>query len=389
MQHESASPCVSALLYIGQIERDKIMRKNENREIIIALINQGLTRVEIMDAIGAKTDSFICKVAKENGIKLTKPADVKARQIAEMRASGFEVKDIADTLGMSNGGVQDIIKRYSIPHTPKQFTVVCAECGAVFYTQHRQKLYCDTKCAKKHRSRQPEKADDSFVADALKRYKGDEWEYVGGYTGSDGSVDIRHKLCGTVTTRSWITIRHSKGITCEVCEDLARKEREEKERKQKEWEREAKRLSKPVPNFRQTEMKQCRVCSAFFVGRGTVCSSGCAKKIANRYSTLKKQQRTVRAWTEESKTITLSKLYDRDEGTCWICGGRCDKDADPNSNYYPSIDHVFPIALGGKDEWSNIKLAHRICNSLKGAKIIESDFPTGVADLRTTAGPTG
>ena len=34
-------------------------------------------------------------------------------------------------------------------------------------------------------------------------------------------------------------------------------------------------------------------------------------------------------------------------------------------NMYPSIDHVKLLARGGLHEWSNVKLAHRICNSIK------------------------
>ena len=34
-------------------------------------------------------------------------------------------------------------------------------------------------------------------------------------------------------------------------------------------------------------------------------------------------------------------------------------------NYYPSIDHVIPLSKGGIDTWNNVRLSHRICNSLK------------------------
>lgn len=31
----------------------------------------------------------------------------------------------------------------------------------------------------------------------------------------------------------------------------------------------------------------------------------------------------------------------------------------------PSVDHVKPLAKGGKHSWRNVVLAHRICNTLK------------------------
>lgn len=88
---------------------------------------------------------------------------------------------------------------------------------------------------------------------------------------------------------------------------------------------------------------------------------------------MKKNKRKERGWTEESKTITLAKLYERDNGICYLCGGLCEYSNDYNSDNYPTIDHVIPIARGGKDEWNNIRLAHRVCNMAKGVMIVEND----------------
>ena len=70
--------------------------------------------------------------------------------------------------------------------------------------------------------------------------------------------------------------------------------------------------------------------------------------------------------------ITIQKLYRRDNGICYLCGGLCDwndKEIRENTivcgNQYPSIDHVMPLSKGGLHSWDNVRLAHRICNSLK------------------------
>lgn len=72
------------------------------------------------------------------------------------------------------------------------------------------------------------------------------------------------------------------------------------------------------------------------------------------------------------RDITLDKVFKKNKGRCHICGKECDindyivKDgAFIAGNYYPSIDHVIPLAKGGQHSWDNVKLAHRICNSLK------------------------
>ena len=39
--------------------------------------------------------------------------------------------------------------------------------------------------------------------------------------------------------------------------------------------------------------------------------------------------------------------------------------SDPNSKYYPTIDHICPIADGGKDVKPNIVLCHYLTNEEK------------------------
>lgn len=68
--------------------------------------------------------------------------------------------------------------------------------------------------------------------------------------------------------------------------------------------------------------------------------------------------------------ITLKKLYDRDKGICQICGLICIYPGDPQSQLYPSIDHIIPLnndpQKKGGHTWKNVQLAHRICNAHKG-----------------------
>lgn len=75
------------------------------------------------------------------------------------------------------------------------------------------------------------------------------------------------------------------------------------------------------------------------------------------------------------KDITIDKLYDKDKGVCYICGGECDRnDIKLVAGYwiagdrYPSIDHVKPLAKGGQHSWDNVRLAHYRCNVIKNDK---------------------
>ena len=77
------------------------------------------------------------------------------------------------------------------------------------------------------------------------------------------------------------------------------------------------------------------------------------------------------------KSIQLNALIQRDNNVCHICGGLCDRsDIYFNENgkkvcsdKYPTIDHVIPRSRGGRHMWSNVKLAHKKCNLIKGNRV--------------------
>lgn len=54
-------------------------------------------------------------------------------------------------------------------------------------------------------------------------------------------------------------------------------------------------------------------------------------------------------------------VYDRDQGICGICG-------QPVGPSVASIDHIVPLAKGGKHSYRNVQLAHLSCNLRKGAR---------------------
>lgn len=100
------------------------------------------------------------------------------------------------------------------------------------------------------------------------------------------------------------------------------------------------------------------------------CSKECGKKL--KYA--RQQHRIPKAQLIDND-ITLEALYRRDAGVCYLCGGLCDWD-DKHDNVvganYPSIDHIIPIARGGLHSWGNVRLAHHLCNAVKGASLIEN-----------------
>lgn len=67
-------------------------------------------------------------------------------------------------------------------------------------------------------------------------------------------------------------------------------------------------------------------------------------------------------------------IYQRDDWTCQLCFAAVDRDADPLSDWYPSLDHIVPQSRGGSDEWGNLRLTHRWCNAIRGDGRWHSDF---------------
>ena len=110
------------------------------------------------------------------------------------------------------------------------------------------------------------------------------------------------------------------------------------------------------------------------------CSAECERKHYNRLTkNAKKRSRTLDHGNHRHRArkygvayepgITLKKVFKRDNGICQICGKPCDWSDRGWSKYcgplYPSIDHIIALANGGGHVWSNVQLAHMMCNSEK------------------------
>lgn len=64
-----------------------------------------------------------------------------------------------------------------------------------------------------------------------------------------------------------------------------------------------------------------------------------------------------------SKYVRMNVFY-RDLGLCAYCGAQL-------SERTFTVDHVFPVAHGGTDDFDNLTVACRPCNSRKGARLID------------------
>jgi len=380
-----------------------VVRRAEARQKAVEIIRNGGSLDDAVAATGMNRE-YVRKLGVKEGIRIPRGKYKCSDDYGEVIAlywQGYSAKDVAEMLGRNRGTVNQIWRKANLPRqlTPLQRTVkelreegnCCVEIaektgldpsqirhivdaiGMPFAEDEVRRSIALGKqkaVAIQHGSLDERvEKQRQFVED---NYPG--WEYVDGFTASDGFMTLRHKPCGTVVKKSSVTIRHKKGIKCPICAERERKRAAEEKQRLLKMEREQRRLERiDRKQYTQITFRTCEQCGNLYVGVGKYCSEQCRKRAINR-----RHDRRISNIAVKDLTITLEKLYERDSGVCYICGGLCDYNdyqKDRNGSFivgydYPSIDHVYPISRGGTHTWDNVKLAHHYCNTLKRARVV-------------------
>ena len=267
-------------------------------------------------------------------------------QIATLSDSGYSQRKIAKTLGISRWKVQKACRENSI--------------------QRNAKDYYNAKVS--HMSLE----DRAKEFDRRLKERDNTKEYYSDYTDGVSKVKIRCLTCGTVYEVGANIVRTKyKKIYRHEC---ARLEKQKKERELAIRAEQKKRLSnanKILKNSKQLTFNICECCGELFIGDNKYCTQRCRNRNSEHRATRMRLERAKENGYVDY-TISLDKLIKRDNNICYICNRECNRldytykgNTFVAGNYYPSIDHVIPLAKGGTHEWENVKLAHRICNSLK------------------------
>ena len=181
-------------------------------------------------------------------------------------------------------------------------------------------------------------------------------------------VMCRH--CGTVRE---VDYTMGAGITrCPVCKgrrrdvtELARVLTSEAREREQEAKRKREVMARLVTLLTP---RVCVRCGRVFHSSRAQELKYCSKECSDREWSGSPRRRARKYGAEYESGITLGKLVERDGLTCYICGKTCDWNdrrwgtCGPD---YPTRDHVVPLAKGGKHEWSNVRVACAMCNSLK------------------------
>lgn len=284
-------------------------------------------------------------------------SDSEKETISKLRESGLPYKEIADKLEINVDRVRRICNKYKIrmsDEARKRITVKAHDSLKLSNEEVALRVYTNTL---------------------------GKWTYIEGYKNRDSSIVIECAKCHkrlVIVAQSILRKKH-----CPLCKYCVSAEKAEQERiqkyearKQKLYKSLQKELIKELDEI-ESMVKVCNKCGTYIYGKRIQQCLECKLKTQRaQYHRAEVKRRLHIKSAMVDKDIDLISLYDRDKGICHLCGAKCDLDDKEEidgviicGNSYPSIDHVIPLAKGGVHSWDNVKLAHRICNSIKSDRI--------------------
>lgn len=279
----------------------------------------------------------------------------------------------------------------------------CETCGVEFKGDEKSRRFCSVPCRVIWQSESQEYKNIMLYRDMTNMNKSvevreleysdkfndrfDGFEYSSGYENIDADINIMCKECGNTIKRNAHILHKGTALTCEHCKkksmliksfanSINRISIDRQKAIRKVIDDEVAALKRIQSNHRY--YCTCGECGKqYFNSKNQVhCSSKCTKRFKSRVNRMKREGR-VTANGKVHWDISIEKIARRDGDACYLCGESCDtKDYTVRSdgtfiagNFYPSIEHVIPISKGGTHTWDNVLLAHRYCNSVKGARV--------------------
>jgi hypothetical protein len=235
-------------------------------------------------------------------------------------------------------------------------TIACARCGKQITRPQKHQRCCSFKCRRQYRYANPRRNECAcgWCGERYVPKAADRTTYCG--RECSGAARLYHLSWRSLEGTLWM-VRPTIAIVVRPVDepvDVARWR----------WRRDDRRRRGCVP-----QRKQCGYCDGWFVTTNLMdalyCSARCATKVA-------RQKRRLQLRAAYREPIWLPSLIERDAGCCKICGWRVEVSRCVPHPLAPTIDHVIPISKGGLHTQANVQLAHFICNSRKGDKILSA-----------------
>lgn len=119
--------------------------------------------------------------------------------------------------------------------------------------------------------------------------------------------------------------------------------------------------------------RECRNCGARYRKKlGRTCSDECSRLLQSAARHAERIARRAILKAARVESVNPFKVFTRDNWRCYLCG--CDTPKDLRGTYEPNapeVEHVVPIARGGKDAYDNVRCSCRQCNGIKGDRTLE------------------
>lgn len=219
----------------------------------------------------------------------------------------------------------------------------CERCGQRFATRDRRKRFCTEECRKRtEQERSHANAPERTCANCGKAFRRrNSKRYCSSACGDAAKVTTPCPTCGSLRTKYKPDSRYCR----KACAELAR------------------RATALPRSTRRWYMGWCKHCGENFVDpqpHRDFCSPACSKRHHRKCG------RQRRRNNGPSERIYRRKVYERDNWTCQLCGKPVNiRTTKPWHPLMPTLDHIIPRAAGGAHVYSNVQLAHAICNSIK------------------------
>lgn len=248
---------------------------------------------------------------------------------------------------------------------------ICPVCKKTFYSNIN--ICCSKDC---QTIRQSQKNKETAIKKFNDRNKG-RYFYVSGYEHYESDFYVRCVACDSI-------VHIGKGMIRRVAKERPECQRIIREAKAhqkaiEDAEAKKRRMEEKLAKANRRYRYACAQCGEEFVAKRKgmkYCSNTCYKRAGYRKREVTRRLRCKNNG-DADWDISIDKLIKRDGRACHICGKQInandytitDDGAFIAHGTYPSIDHVFPLSLGGTHTWDNVRLAHMKCNETKRDKL--------------------
>lgn len=114
-------------------------------------------------------------------------------------------------------------------------------------------------------------------------------------------------------------------------------------------------------------LHSCADCGAKVPSTRKRCDDCRDAVLREHYQGKNRRRRAVKR-KADAEPYTLAEIAERDRFRCQLCRRKVNMQLRSPHPRSPTIDHVIPIVEGGGDVRANVQLAHRDCNTRKGAR---------------------